>query len=51
MSDRDLLVFGCMVSFIAVGGAYVLLRARFQAHTEVARERFRTRRTRRIPTG
>jgi hypothetical protein len=29
VTDRDLLVFGCGVSLIALGGAYVYLRTRF----------------------
>lgn len=47
MSDRDLLIFGCLVSFIAVAGAYVLLRERFLAHAGVVvRDRWRARRAR-----
>jgi hypothetical protein len=30
MSDQVLLVFGCAVSFIALGGAYVAVRERFR---------------------
>ena len=30
MSDLDLLVFGCGVSFIAVAGIYVFLRERYE---------------------
>lgn len=29
MSDIDLLLFGCVVSFIAVAGAYVYIRESF----------------------
>ena len=29
MSDLDLLLFGCLVSFIAGAGAYVVMRERF----------------------
>ena len=37
MTDPDLLVFGCVVSFVAVGGVYVFLRERYMesAHEEV----------------
>ena len=31
MSDGDLLVIGCAVSFIALAGAYVYIRERFEA--------------------
>ena len=31
MSDANLLVFGCAVSFIAVSGAYLIVRERFQS--------------------
>jgi hypothetical protein len=31
MSDVNLLVFGCVVSFIAVAGAYVYIRESFTA--------------------
>ena len=34
MSDEALLLFGCVVSFIALAGAYVALRVRF-LHPEV----------------
>lgn len=29
MDDRALLVFGCGVSFLAISGAYVFVRARY----------------------
>lgn len=32
MSDEALLLFGCIVSFIALAGAYVALRVRFLDH-------------------
>jgi len=41
MSDGNLLIFGCTVLFVAVGGAYVFLRERYEAHVEVIRERRR----------
>jgi hypothetical protein len=31
MSDANLLVFGCVVSFVAVAGIYVYLQERFDA--------------------
>jgi len=31
MSDANLLVFGCVVTFIGVGGAYVYIRESFTA--------------------
>ena len=31
MTDIQLLVFGCVVSFVAVGGAYVYVRERYEA--------------------
>jgi hypothetical protein len=34
MSDINLLVFGCVVSFIAVAGAYVCLRESFTAEEQ-----------------
>ncbi len=34
MSDLDLLLFGCLVSFIAGAGAYVVMRERFAGGTE-----------------
>ena len=30
MSDPDLLVFGCVVSFIAAAGVYVFMRGRYE---------------------
>jgi hypothetical protein len=39
MSDSNLLIFGCAVLFIALAGAYVYLRERYEAHAELARER------------
>jgi hypothetical protein len=30
MTDVDLIVFGAIVSFVAVGGAYVYLRERYE---------------------
>lgn len=48
MNDRDLLIFGCMVSFIAVAGGYVLVRERFLEHASfIVRGRWRNRRARR----
>jgi hypothetical protein len=38
MTDVDLLVFGCAVSFIAVAGAYVALRERYLAHENAVAE-------------
>jgi uncharacterized membrane protein len=38
MSDVNLLVFGCVVTFIAVAGAYVYIRESFPAGTESPRE-------------
>lgn len=38
MTDIDLLMFGCAISFIALGGFYVYARERF-VYTEEARER------------
>lgn len=43
MTDGDLLVFGCAVSFIALAGAYVCIRERF---TRQGREEARA--TRRV---
>jgi hypothetical protein len=34
MTDGDLLVFGCAVSFITLAGVYVYLRERFRAHMQ-----------------
>jgi hypothetical protein len=31
MTDLDLLLLGCVVSFVAVAGAYVFIRERFTA--------------------
>ncbi len=31
MTDLDILLFGCAVSFIAAAGAYVFLRERYMA--------------------
>ncbi len=36
MSDEALLLFGCVVSFIALAGAYVALRVRFLDHEVVS---------------
>ena len=47
MSDRDLLIFGCMVTFIAIGGAYVYMRQSFLEHAGTLRERWGSRGTRR----
>jgi len=30
MTDQNLLAFGCVVTFIAVAGAYVFIRERFE---------------------
>ncbi len=38
MSDASLLMFGCGVLFIALAGAYVYLRERYQEHSEVYRD-------------
>ena len=38
MSDIDILVFGCSVTFVAVAGAYVILRERFLEHRPAAVE-------------
>ena len=38
MSDVNLLVFGCVVSFIGVAGAYVYVRESFMAAEESPRE-------------
>ena len=35
MSDATLLVFGCVVTFIAVAGAYVYIRESFAYQAEV----------------
>ena len=43
MSDFNLLLFGCLVSFVAAGGAYLFLRERFTAQERPAR--VQTRRT------
>jgi hypothetical protein len=32
VSDGNLLIFGCAVTFIAVAGAYVYLRERYMEH-------------------
>ncbi len=37
MTDPDLLMLGCGVTFIAIGGAYVYLRERFMAREEARR--------------
>ena len=49
MSDVNLLMFGCAISFIAVAGAYVYLRERFLVR-EQQRESvpIRTREERRL---
>ena len=36
MTDLDLLLFGCVVSFVAVAGAYVYLRERYDVHERQA---------------
>lgn len=41
MSDADLLVFGCAVSFIAAAGAYVYFREAFRAQGLPARRKTR----------
>lgn len=46
MSDVTLLLFGCVVSFVAVAGAYVYIRECFTAE-----ERPRERETRRDAEG
>jgi len=33
MNDANLLVFGCLVSFIALAGAYVYIRQRYSARS------------------
>jgi hypothetical protein len=38
MSDLNLLVFGCVVTFIGVAGAYVYIRESFTAGAEPPRE-------------
>jgi uncharacterized protein (UPF0333 family) len=38
MSDVDLLVFGCVVTFIGVAGAYMYVRESFTAGAEPTRE-------------
>ena len=38
MSDVNLLVFGCVVTFIGVAGAYVYIRESFTAGAEPPRE-------------
>jgi hypothetical protein len=38
VGDVDLLAFGCTVTFIALGGAYVILRERFGARAAARRE-------------
>jgi len=47
VSELDLLVFGCAVTFIAVGGAYIYIREQYLA-SEVPK-RVRTRPGRRRP--
>ena len=42
MSDANLLIFGCAVSFMAVAGAYVYLRECFTAEKEQSEARERT---------
>ena len=42
MSDINLLVFGCMVSFIALGGVYVYLRECFTAEEPPRKAETRT---------
>jgi hypothetical protein len=37
MSDANLLIFGCAVSFIAVAGAYAYVRERFLASEQPMR--------------
>lgn len=39
MNDGNLLIFGCVVSFIALAGAYVYVRERFLAGPAVAKAR------------
>ena len=34
MTDGNLLVFGCAVTFVALAGAYVYLRERYEARQE-----------------
>ena len=36
MSDANLLIFGCAVTFIAIAGAYVYLRERFTGQEQVS---------------
>lgn len=43
MNDIDILVFGCTVTFIAIAGAYVILRERFLEHRPASVERERVR--------
>ena len=38
MSDINLLLFGCVVTFIAVAGAYLYIRESFLAGAEPPRE-------------
>ena len=38
MSDLNLIMFGCVVTFIAVAGAYVYIRESYTAGEEPARE-------------
>lgn len=37
MTDPNLLVFGCAVTFLAVAGAYVYIRERWAAHARESR--------------
>lgn len=39
MHDLHLLVFGCAVSFIALAGAYVYIRERFETREQSIRSR------------
>ncbi len=46
MTDPDLLVFGCVVTFIAAAGVYVFFRERYEAEgrEELATQRVPVRR-------
>jgi hypothetical protein len=42
MSDLNLLVFGCVVSFIAVAGAYLYVRESFTGEEDPSESRARS---------
>ena len=48
MTDKELLIFGAVVTFIAVGGAYIYLRERYEKLSKPVRVREDSEPARRI---